>query len=281
MKTNIFKSHNAGSCKWNTFSQVRMAFILLLPLCLAGSKQLKAQGVAINITGAPAKSSAVLDLSTGNGGKYGFLAPKVALQGTNVSAPVTAPSNGLLVYDTVNASSGVDTVSQGFYYWNSGTWCRLIDNGATTPYGNNTQYIEGTTADSVSSIKFQAMPGMSITFTPVHSVVFVTFSAPCWVGSYSGLFGFGHSSGNLSGQIEVLKGATVVGAASASIGIYNTNIYGSSGFYIHIPVTVTPGVSTTISIDWRATIINSNLILNYLTNAGGEESSHATLFIND
>jgi len=79
-----------------------------------------AQGVGINATGAPADTSAILDLAAGN---KGFLAPRMtAFQRGAIALPAT----GLLVYQTDGA--------QGLY-WNAGTpaapnWKLVGESGA-------------------------------------------------------------------------------------------------------------------------------------------------------
>src|SRR5258708_10520062 len=55
-------------------------------------------------TGA-ADPSAVLDASNTAGGNKGFLAPQGALTALNAPGPVTAPPNGLLVYNTATAAT--------------------------------------------------------------------------------------------------------------------------------------------------------------------------------
>ncbi|HTB31602.1 MAG TPA: hypothetical protein VK808_06225, partial [Bacteroidia bacterium] len=76
----------------------------VLPIFLLTSS-LQAQNVAINTTGsAPVNSSVLLDLSNNlTNGTTGFLAPYAALTATNAAAPITAPSAGLIVYNTATA----------------------------------------------------------------------------------------------------------------------------------------------------------------------------------
>jgi hypothetical protein len=59
----------------------------------------------------------------------GLLIPNVALQATNVAAPVTNPATSLLVYNTATAGAGATAVSPGFYYWNGSQWVRLLGGG--------------------------------------------------------------------------------------------------------------------------------------------------------
>jgi len=262
----------------NSLPSISLVLIVFMLLdCNLFTSSLYAQGVAINITGQAPKSSAALDLSTGNGGKYGFLPPKVALQATNVTAPITTPSNGLVVFDTVTAGTAPYNVSQGFYYWNSTSalWVGL-NSAPNTPYGNNTHSWAATAIQGpVTSSTYVAM-GPTITFTPVHSTVYLTFTA-------AGFAPF-PTSINESIQFEVLKGATVLAGGSSLCEATDGNgTVSSFSFSLLLPITVTPGTSTTISIDWKVTIaaaetadpaIECNV-------TGYPDDTNASLFIND
>jgi len=259
MRKTTFKFQFSIFSNGNPPPPARVTLIFIFMLCFASTKPLSAQNVGINSTGALPKSSAILDLSTGNSGNLGVLLPKVALQASNVAAPITPPSNGLLVYDTVSAGSGADTVSQGFYYWNStsSTWIRL---------GDHTSYSAiGTTDDSIKTSTPAAMKQMSITFVPVHPVVILEFSA-------SGLTD--RSSTNLEAvNFKVLVNNSTPTLTTSTttpyiLGGYGcTNIaqgdYDNFGTYepsngwdcrMTIPIHVIPGTSVTISIDWWAQI---------------------------
>ncbi len=59
----------------------------------------------------------------------GILINRVALTSRTVASPVTAPANGLLIYNTANANSGDNEVLPGFYYWNSGEWIAMGGTG--------------------------------------------------------------------------------------------------------------------------------------------------------
>jgi len=59
----------------------------------------------------------------------GLLVNRVALTATNVAAPVTAPAEGLLIYNTSSASSGSTEVIPGFYYWSGTEWIAMGGTG--------------------------------------------------------------------------------------------------------------------------------------------------------
>lgn len=68
--------------------------------------------------------SGVLELNSANSG---FVLPRVALQGTNVQAPIVNPSGGALeagttVYNTATAGTIPNNVAPGLYYWNGTRW---------------------------------------------------------------------------------------------------------------------------------------------------------------
>ncbi len=76
----------------------------------------------------------------------GILINRVTLTATDDASPVTSPVNGLMVYNTVTASSGATQVLPGFYYWDSGNWIAmggtngrdwsLLGNAGTNPSTN-------------------------------------------------------------------------------------------------------------------------------------------------
>ena len=88
--------------------------------------KLSAQGVKIApVAGAPV-GSAMLEVESTN---KGLLIPRLSLSARNVAAPVVAPDNSLLVFNTNTAGTIPFDVSPGFYYWNSALseWVRVTD----------------------------------------------------------------------------------------------------------------------------------------------------------
>lgn len=71
--------------------------------------------------------NAALDITSANDG---LLIPRVALTATNVAAPLTAPSNTELVFNTNTAGAGLTQVTPGLYYWSTtlGQWVRVAPN---------------------------------------------------------------------------------------------------------------------------------------------------------
>ena len=85
-------------------------------------KNVSAQNVGINATGAAPNASAILDVSSTD---KGFLIPRVALTQTNSNAPIGASIvTSLLVYNTAT----LNDVTPGFYYWDGLIWIRFQSN---------------------------------------------------------------------------------------------------------------------------------------------------------
>jgi hypothetical protein len=83
------------------------------------ANELKAQGVAINNSGTPAHSSAMLDVSATN---KGMLAPRMTMTQRDA---ISSPATGLLIFQTDG--------TQGFYYYNGTAWV-AVSGGATGGY---------------------------------------------------------------------------------------------------------------------------------------------------
>ncbi|MCW5898726.1 MAG: hypothetical protein KIT10_05595 [Flavobacteriales bacterium] len=103
-----------------------LALLLAVPVSLA------AQNVGINANGAAPAASAMLDIDVTAlpaNAKQGMLVPRIALTATNVAAPVVAPAQSLLVFNTNTAGAGLTGVSPGYYYWDGAQWVRFAQDG--------------------------------------------------------------------------------------------------------------------------------------------------------
>jgi len=78
--------------------------------------------VGINTDNSTPDPSAMLDLKSAN---KGFLPPRIGLTSNNTASPVTAPSVGLLVYNTATAGTPPNNVIPGYYFWNGTYWTPL------------------------------------------------------------------------------------------------------------------------------------------------------------
>jgi Chaperone of endosialidase len=85
----------------------------------------KAQ-VAINISGAAAAASAMLDVASTS---KGILFPQVSIDSLKDVTSIASPANGLVVYNTTQPGVRND-MARGYYWYstNAGTWIRLADN---------------------------------------------------------------------------------------------------------------------------------------------------------
>ena len=91
-------------------------------------------------------ASAKLEVASTN---KGFLPPRVALSATNSASPISAPANGLMVFNTVTAGTNPFQVVPGYYYWdNTGQkWVSL-----STTVGNvQNQAIFRSTSNTVAN----------------------------------------------------------------------------------------------------------------------------------
>jgi len=292
MKTNTFNLNTTGGkSKWILPSSILSAIFIFL-ICNLFTKSAHAQsGVAINITGQAPKSSAALDLSTGNGGKYGFLAPKTGLDSaTDGTTPIASPSNGLFVYDTVTSGKTPHTITANdFYYWNSGSassplgtlprWVGL-NNNPNIPYGNNTHYWDTSGNMGPAPNGSFGVMGPNITFTPVHSVVYLTFTAAFYTNTAL--------ESDESVEFQVRNGATVLATGSSMCSMYAAgfvDVYNTAGdFSMTLPIAVTKGVKTTLKIYWQG-IVAAGSVYGYEgvdnTASSTADGNNASLFIND
>jgi hypothetical protein len=124
---------NKHFMKKNNISQVLAVILILISSAIYAQSN-----VAINSSAAVGNAAAILDLSTGNPGNQGFLAPTVALTNVTVYAPIAsgtfAGSIGLIVYTKASPTGGF---GPGFYYDNGTQW-EFLENNGTVPSGSGT-----------------------------------------------------------------------------------------------------------------------------------------------
>jgi len=89
-------------------------------LCIIGANTAISQNIGINVSGAAANASAMLDIVSTN---KGFLIPRVALTGTGDNTTIASATTSLLVYN----SATVSDVTPGYYYWSGAVWVRFKD----------------------------------------------------------------------------------------------------------------------------------------------------------
>ncbi|MDC8102928.1 hypothetical protein ACNFU2_20165 [Chryseobacterium sp. PTM-20240506] len=81
-------------------------------------------------------NDAILDTSAPN---KGFLMPRIALTGTNASAPLSSHTAGMLVYNTASAGVSPNDVTPGIYY-NDGTKWYKTNQTTGTQSGSSVNY---------------------------------------------------------------------------------------------------------------------------------------------
>lgn len=174
----------------------------------------------------------------------GILIPRVELTATDIELPVLNPNGGALaestlVYNTATNGSGSSRVTPGYYYWNGSKWSRF----SADTEGKPKYYVAlGTTNATVLNNSFTNMPEMNITFTPNSTVVLVNFSA-------SGALIPGSGQKSLFFQL-LLDGALIKGFQTTTEDIDNVTNRPIWDLNILYPVSVTPGIEQTISINW-------------------------------
>lgn len=82
--------------------------------------QVTAQKIGTNPT--TIAPSAVLDIESTNKGVF---FPRVALTAANLAGPIVSPATGLTVFNTATDGTAPNTVTPGYYYWNSSRWVKL------------------------------------------------------------------------------------------------------------------------------------------------------------
>lgn len=94
-----------------------------------------------------ADNGAIFQLTDSN---KGLMIPKVALTSRNDVTTITPVAvEGLWVYNTATAGSGLDSVTPGFYFWDSTKWVRIYNEGFTTQFEQTStmRSTPGTTID--------------------------------------------------------------------------------------------------------------------------------------
>lgn len=153
------------------------------------------------------------------------------------------------------------------------------DPGGEIPYGSNMKFVKGTTDTSMNSGNFTDMQDMTLTFTPKHNVVFVTFSAS---GHMDVNEPFPENAGaafrlmNVTAGNRVEAGFATVATDFNSEGIsYSAVITAWNASLNMFPVSVTPGVPTTLKVQWarEAVFYPQSLRCNVASDPSGNHRS--------
>ncbi len=160
----------------------------------------------------------------------------------------------------------------------------IVINYADTEYGNNIISVRPLTDASTNSSSFSIMDGMTVTFIPKHSTVFVSFSASGEMAAPINYFPE-QCFANFR-LVNVTAGNKVEAGVTTLVTDYDydntigeavaTSWNASLGM---LPVTVTPGVSTTLKIEW---LRDGNYARTLLCNANSDPNqSHRNLTVFD
>lgn len=123
------------------------------------------------------------------------------------------------------------------YNFTESRWFVVTYSDKSDPYGENVIAKKGTSNISKSGSTFSDMADMKVTFTPRHAIVYVTFSV---AGGVNGIFTFA------TAKFRIIKDNAVVGGTQTTI----TASPWSTGIAM-FPVSVTPGLPTTLNIQWQ------------------------------
>ncbi len=124
---------------------------------------------------------------------------------------------------------------------------------SSAPYGSNMQTVKGTTDTSMNSDNFTDMQDMTLTFTPKHDIVYVSFSASGYMnvsGTIPENGGAAFRLINVTASSRVEAGFATLATDYNSNGSYEAVISAWNASLNMFPVSVTPGVSTTLKIQW-------------------------------
>jgi len=116
-------------------------------------------------------SGAFLQLGD-NGGTKGLLLPRVALTATDAWGLDGTIVNGMTVYNTATAGSGVTAVSPGYYYNDGTKWVRMADAAAVVaPVSNEPWFSQATDAGALNNTDNVYTMGRTLVGTKTDGVV--------------------------------------------------------------------------------------------------------------
>ncbi|HNX07511.1 MAG TPA: collagen-like protein, partial [Bacteroidales bacterium] len=159
----------------------------------------------------------------------------------NISGDISRIKNVPYSWPTANPGG----TTGDYYLKNNGSGTLTWDNFALNTFGTNNQGVSGTTDVSINSNVFTDIPQMTITFTPVHSIVYVLFT----ISGYEYVYSYPMQYIDF----RILNGAAVAGGGNCTVGDYDdmSGVVTSFNGALNLAVPVTAGVSTTIKVQWR------------------------------
>jgi len=199
-----------------------------------------------------------------NGAYAGYFSGNVALGGTASASQLQffEPSGGGANYTAFQAQAQAGNVTYTLPAADGNNRQALTTNGAGTMswqtlYGSNVQSVVGTTDISINSTTPADVANLSITFTPVHNTVYVSFGIS------------GATAANLNKETFVCaqlynNGVMVAGTGSIASDFDDvTGVASAYNVFMNMyPVTVTAGSSTTIKVQWYRGGTSPDIIYN-------------------
>jgi len=190
----------------------------------------------------------------------------ITLENTTSNAMTIRHNAGGVGVNRVYCPGGRNLVLTGQYttvtlQYNASQTRWLVTNYADNRYGDNIQTVKGTTNTTIyaylDTVSFTDMNSMTITFTPNHSTVYLSFSAAGYVSPL--INNTAATTNQTAVYFRVRNGSTTLGHTISVASDYDfDDIFGEAvltawnAHFTMFPVTVTPGVSTTLKIQWRA-----------------------------
>ena len=168
--------------------------------------------------------------------------------------------------NSIFCPNGNDLVLEGIYTTVTLQYNKSLQRWTVMRYADRSAYQRtiyssaGTTDIQTNPVGFTDMEEMSITFTPKNSVVYVNFGAAgfMYLDSSTTEQGYGDFRlVNVTASNKVVAGSTVIATDVDYLAV-------STSFNIRmnmIPVSVTPGQSTTLKIQWRNGGVNPDTLL--------------------
>ncbi|MBN4062528.1 hypothetical protein JYU20_04950, partial [Bacteroidales bacterium AH-315-I05] len=210
-----------------------------LSLHTSGTTRITVLNTNGNVGIGTAAPAAALDI-TSNGGT--LLLPRKSTAGN------PAGSNAMIYY---NSSENK------FKAYEDGAWYDLLTGNSA--YGSNIQNIALSALRTTTSSTYVDMTSMTLTFTPIHSIVYVYVSANGRLTDGSGFAQLGLAAmmvrvWNNNTGAQVAQGRAIITDYDDANGV----VTGGTAAISNIPVTVTPGVSTTLKIQWNIERLASN-----------------------
>jgi hypothetical protein len=238
--------------------------------CATLNYLMKSDGTAATCTVAPVFEDATGKVGIGNTSP----AEKLSV-GSTSQLRVNATGDLVRIKDVPYSwpSSNPGGTTGNYYLRNNGSGTLIWDNFALNTFGTNNQGVSGTTDCSVNSTTFADISQMTITFTPVHSIVYVFFT----------IAGYENVSGSPQQYVDfrVMKNGAVVGGGNCTAGDYDDTkgVVSSFNGALSLAVPVTAGVSTTIKVQWRRDGNTTSAI--YCNAATYPDFNHRSLIIID